>query len=237
VSRLHQLPRGVLLDLDDTILDDTGTIEPCWRYACASQPDARIDPDTLYEAIERTRAWFWSDPERHRVGRLDLDAAARAIVAQSLTDIGADPLLAETISRTYRQRRIDILEPCVGAVETVRWLREQGCRLALVTNGASVTQRNKVSRYGLLELFDTILIEGELGFGKPDPRVYMRALKDLNVTAVDAWMIGDHLEFDVAQPQKMGLHGIWIDARGQGVPPGRDVRPHRILRRLSDLRW
>ena len=38
------------------------------------------------------------------------------------------------------------------------------------------------------ELFDSILIEGELGFGKPDPRIYMRALKELNVTAVDAWM-------------------------------------------------
>lgn len=230
------LPRGVLLDLDDTILDDAGTIEPCWRYACASQPDARVDPDTLYQAIERTRAWYWSDPERHRLGRLDLDAAARDIVAQSLADIGGDPVLAETIAGTYRQRRMAVLQPFPDALDTVRWLRQQGCRLALVTNGAAVTQRNKVSKFGLLELFDSILVEGELGFGKPDPRIYTRALKDLNVTATDAWMVGDHLDFDVAQPQKMGLHGIWIDVRGRGVPAGRTVRPDRILRRLSDLR-
>ena len=36
--------------------------------------------------------------------------------------------------------------------------------------------------------------------------------------------------------QREGIAGIWIDARGRGVPAGHDVRPHRIIERLSDLR-
>jgi len=232
------LPQGILFDLDDTILDDSGTIEPSWRHACAScQGSVRVDPESLYRAIERTRAWFWSDPERHRVGRLDLDAAARAIVEQSLIDVGApDPGLAETIAAAYRRQRVALLRPCPDAVDTIRWLRDEGCRLALVTNGRASTQRDKVSRFGLLELFDSISIEGELGFGKPDPRIYTRALKELDVDAWNAWMVGDHLEFDIAQPQRMGLSGIWIDVGGAGLPPENTVRPDRILRRLSDLR-
>ena len=233
-----QLPRGILLDLDDTILDDSGTIEPCWRHACRSaQLDVGADPDALYRAIERTRAWFWSDPERHRMGRLDLDAAARAIVVQSLEDLGArDAGMADRIAATYRHERVAALQPLPNALDTVRWLRERGCRLALVTNGAAAMQTDKISRFGLRELFESISIEGELGFGKPDPRIYARALREIDVAAADAWMVGDHLEFDIAQPQRMGLLGVWIDGSGAGVPAASAVRPDRILRRLSDLR-
>ena len=97
-------------------------------------------------------------------------------------------------------------------------------------------QRGKITRFGLTDLFDTILIEGEVGFGKPDPRVYARALESLEVAAADAWMVGDNLEWDVAEPQRQGIYGIWIDVWGRGLPPRHPVRPNRIIRRLSELR-
>lgn len=233
------LPRALLLDLDDTILEDSGNTARCWRdacLACRSELGDR-DPAELHQQIERTRAWFWADPERHRQGRLDLDAAARTVVARALAESGpANANLAATIAAMYRQRREATAQPFPHAVETLRWLREMGCRLALVTNGRGTTQRDKVTRFSLEELFDAILIEGELGFGKPDPRIYARALEGLAVAAGDAWMVGDNLECDVEQPQKMGLQGIWLDVQGAGLPPGNTVRPHRILRTLSELR-
>ncbi len=66
-------------------------------------------------------------------------------------------------------------------------------------------QRSKINRFGLADLFDLILIEGEVGFGKPDPRVYERALESLGVAAGDTWMVGDNLEWDVAEPQRQGI--------------------------------
>jgi putative hydrolase of the HAD superfamily len=115
-------------------------------------------------------------------------------------------------------------------------MREQGCRLALLTNGSSRGQREKINRFDLAGLFDMILVEGEVGFGKPDPRMYARALSELNAAADEAWMVGDNLEWDVAGPQREGIAGIWIDRRGHGVPPGGQVRPDRIITRLADLR-
>ena len=85
-------------------------------------------------------------------------------------------------------------------------------------------------------MFDLILIEGELGFGKPDPRIYARALDELGVSPSEAWMVGDNLEWDVAQPQRQGILGIWVDVRGTGLPPGQRVRPDRTIRRLSELK-
>jgi putative hydrolase of the HAD superfamily len=196
-----------------------------------------LDPRTVYETIEKIRDWYWSDAERHRVGRLDLAAARREVVRLSLTDIGLDaPDLADRIGNSYDVLRHAGIRPFEGAIPTVRWLRDSGCRLALLTNGSSDAQRSKIARFGLAELFDAILIEGELGFGKPDPRVYLRALAELDVSPSHTWMVGDNLEWDVAQPQRHGILGIWIDGRGAGVPPGRSVQPDRIIRRLADLR-
>jgi putative hydrolase of the HAD superfamily len=48
-------------------------------------------------------------------------------------------------------------------------------------------------------------------------------------------MVGDHLEFDVAGPQQLGLRGAWLDRPGTGVPAGVTVRPDRILRSLDEM--
>jgi putative hydrolase of the HAD superfamily len=191
----------------------------------------------LVEAVHRVRAWYWSDAERHRIGRLDLLAAYREVVRMACEEVGlARSSAADKIAAHYRSRRDEEIRPFPDAVETVRWLRDAGCRLALLTNGAAGAQRSKIERFGLEDLFDTILIEGELGFGKPDPRVYARALADLAVEPNDAWMVGDNPEWDVAAPQRQGIFGIWVDRWERGLHPSAEVVPDRVIRRLRELR-
>jgi putative hydrolase of the HAD superfamily len=233
------LPRAFLLDLDDTILDDSSGVVACWQDACRAH-HARmdgLDAVEVFAAIDRLREWYWSDPERHRVGRLELAWARGEVVRLALADLGVDDEgLARQIGDTYHALRDEAIKPFDDAVATVEWLREQGCRLALLTNGGSQGQRRKIDRFDLARLFDAILIEGEVGFGKPDPRIYTQALAALDVSASEAWMVGDNLEWDVAGPQREGIAGIWIDARRSGVPAGHAIRPDRIIGRLADLR-
>ena len=234
-----KLPRAVLLDLDDTILDDSSGVVTCWREACTSYCSAvnGLDAEVVFDAIDRTREWYWSDPERHRVGRLELAWARGEVVRLALAELGVDDVeLARRIGDKYHALRDEAIKPFDDAVSTVKWLRSQGCCLALLTNGGSSGQRQKIDRFNLAPLFDAILIEGEVGFGKPDPRIYTHALATLGVAASETWMIGDNLEWDVAGPQREGIAGVWIDARDRGVPAGHPVRPDRIIGRLADLR-
>ena len=235
---ISPLPRAVLLDLDDTIVDDSRLIVSCWRDACFAHASAleSIDPAAVIEEIERTRTWYWADPERHRLGRLRLADSRRDVVRMSLEKLGIDrPSVADAIAAHYEDARERGLEPIEGSVETVHWLRARGCRLALLTNGNGQAQRLKIDRFQLGPLFDHILIEGELGFGKPDPRVYDLALERLAVAPEDTWMVGDNLEWDVAAPQRLGVSGIWIDGHGRGLPANLEFTPTRVIRRLSDL--
>jgi putative hydrolase of the HAD superfamily len=122
-----------------------------------------------------------------------------------------------------------------GARETLARLHEQGIPLALVTNGDKTHQRRKIEMHDLARFFDVIVIEGEFGVGKPDEAVYRHALRALAVSPREAWMVGDNLEWDVAAPQRLGLRAAWVDASGQGLPPGSSVRPDRILRTFTEL--
>lgn len=232
-------PSALLLDLDDTILDDSSLVHESWRDACAGHAHrlAPLDAAVVVDAIRKTSKWFWDDPDRHREGRLQLEAARREVVRLALLGLGVgDAELAGCIGDAYSQRRDIGMGPLPDAIETVRWLRESGRRLALLTNGAAVAQRRKIARFELTDLFDVILVEGELGFGKPDERVYTQALGALGVKPSDAWMVGDNLEWDVAAPQRLGLSGVWIDARGRGLPVQSAVKPDYIVRSLADLR-
>jgi len=195
-----------------------------------------VDPAALWEEIQRTRTWYWSNPARHRDGRLDLDRARLEVVQIALSTLGIEaPGHAEKVARAYGTMRDERIRPFPGALETVRWLRSRGCRLALITNGNALGQRAKVDRFQLAELFDVILIEGEQGFGKPDARIYAKALEALGVSPAEAWMVGDNFEWEVVHPKRLGLTCVWVDVHGSG-PPSHPTVPDRIIRTLSELR-
>lgn len=232
------IPKAILLDLDDTILNDSGSVQACWEAACLScAPACGIEPDVLMKAIHNSGHWFWSDPERHRAGRLDLRRARSEVARLALAALGIENReLAEEIGGIYDDLRDERIEVFPDAIDTLDWFRESGSRLALLTNGNGAPQRKKIERFGIERFFDAIFIEGEIGFGKPDERVYRLALDALAVDARDAWMAGDNLEWDVAQPQRLGIFAIWIDASGSDHSKLGPIRPDRIVRRLSDLR-
>ena len=235
----HQSPAALLLDLDDTILDDSSLVQDSWRAACGGQAHrfAPLEAGIVVDAIRNKSKWFWDDPDRHREGRLQLDAARRQVVKLALLELEIDdPQLADCIGDAYSHHRDVGMQALPDAIDTVRWLRETGRRLALLTNGAEAAQRRKIARFEIADLFDVILVEGELGFGKPDERVYHRALDALGVHPSDAWMAGDNLDWDVGAPQKLGIRGVWIDVRGRGVPPQSAVRPDFIVRSLAGIR-
>jgi HAD superfamily hydrolase (TIGR01509 family) len=237
---VDDLPPALLLDMDDTILDDSATVEACWDRTCAAfAGPAGVEPAALRAAVHAEKAWFWSDGDRHRAGRLDLDAARTAIVAGALRRLGreADGVAGEA-ARAYALCRRDACRPFPGALEALAAFRARGTRLALITNGASDVQREKIARFGLEGFFEGIFIEGEMGFGKPDERVFRRALAAVGAEPRDAWVVGDNLEWEIVPAKRLGMGAVWVDPAGRGLEIPReatDARPDRVVRAIREL--
>ena len=227
--------RALLLDLDDTLLDYSGGVDACWEAACATAA-GEVAQAPLVAALAETRRSFWSDPEHNRRERVHMVRAWTGIATLALERCGGDPRLGAAVAEAFAARRRSVMTLFPDAVQVLTALRERGTPLGLVTNGDAREQRAKIERHDLARFFGAIVIEGEFGAGKPDAAVYRTALAGLGVAAgPEVWMAGDHLEFDVAGAQRLGLRAAWLDRPGLGVPAESAVRPDRILRELGEL--
>jgi putative hydrolase of the HAD superfamily len=167
---------------------------------------------------------------------MDLNGAAREIVRHAFADSGLDSVdVAHRIADEYRARRTASIVPYPRAIETLETVRARGIRTALLTNGEAMHQRASIDRFTLAPYFDCIVIEGEFGTGKPDERVFHHAMQTVGCRPEATWMIGDNLEADIAPAVSLGLHAVWVDAAGTGLPPDPPANPHRIVQAISEL--
>jgi putative hydrolase of the HAD superfamily len=232
------LPKAIIFDLDDTLITQTETSETSWREIFdlyAAHFEASNRQKTL-EAILKSVRWFWSDPTRHKRGRLDLRKARREIVAGVFLAQKIDnPFLVVMLADSLSARREGAVALFPDVITTLTCLRGLGLKLGLVTNGESKGQRDKIDRFGLAALFDLIQIEEEAGIGKPEAGVYEMVLQKLAIVPEEAWMIGDNLIWDIEAAQKAGLKAVWIDRAGKGLPADTGIQPDRIIRSLAEL--
>ena len=229
-------PEAIFFDMDGTILDWETGMEESWLASCEQHCDGAHTPAQLHDAIRTRRTWFWADADRAYRGRIDLDDASREIVRHAFADLGIDRVdVAERLADHYRALRAAAIAPYPGATETLKALRGRGIPLALITNGEARNQRRSVEKHALEQFFDCIVIEGEFGCGKPDERVFRHALAATGCGPELAWMVGDNLAADIETPHRLGMHTVWVDARGTGLPDGAPVRPHRIVRSIVEL--
>lgn len=235
---MKELPRAILIDLDDTIIDDSGCVESCWQDACA-EDGLRIeglDVDLLRREVRAHADAWWSNATRHQIGRLDLRAATREIVTETMRKHGwGNDAIAAEVAGHYRDLREERTALFPGSIETLEWLRSQGVRLGMMTNGGAQGQRKKIEQFALEPYFDHILIEGEFGCGKPDPRVFATLLDALQVESHETWAVGDNIEADVFGAMDAGIHGIWINAGDEGLPNGTARSPDRVVTSLREL--
>ena len=229
-------PTAVFFDMDGTILDWQTGMEEAWIAVCEKHAEHACDPTQMYEAIRVRRDWFWSDAMRAQRGGMNLELAARETVLWAFADLGiADPERAHRIADEYRARRDEEMAPYPGAIETLQAFRDRGIPLALITNGAAKSQRRSIEKYALERYFACVIVEGEFGVGKPDERVFQHALAALSTDPSTTWMVGDNLTADIAVPHALGMHTVWVDESGSGLPATAPVQPHRIVRAIAEL--
>jgi putative hydrolase of the HAD superfamily len=229
-------PKGIFLDLDDTIIAFDAVAAASWEAAVALHGEAVGDRPlaSVVQSIRDASVAYWQDLALHRAGRMAIPKARRQIIASGLAVHGiVDEALVEALAFDYDRIHSEAIYVFPGAAETIRRLRAQSIKLALITNGAAASQRAKVVRFGLEALFDLVLIEQECGFGKPDPRVYQRALQVFGLRPDEVWMVGDHWEFDVRGAAAVGITPVWVNP-GHLHPPA-PLPGLMIVDALSDL--
>ena len=85
-------------------------------------------------------------------------------------------------------------------------------KLGIVTNFMDgPTARRVFDDLGYEEIFDSLIVSAEMGYMKPSPVLFRRALDELGSKPENAIMVGDTYEVDVVGARKAGIRGVLVD--------------------------
>lgn len=113
--------------------------------------------------------------------------------------------------------------------------RKSGRRIGMVSN-FDAGLRKILADAGFMDYIDAVIVSAEVGCEKPDPRIFEAAMNALDVSAAETIHVGDDA-FDVVGAAAAGIRPVWLSVSGDPwkVPPGSNVEPAAVIRRLLDL--
>ena len=119
-----------------------------------------------------------------------------------------------------------------GAVETLRELKQRGYLLGVVTNGVSSLQNIKLDTAGIRDLFDVVVVSGDIGIYKPDRRIFDEACRRAGVRNDQALFVGDHPVNDIEGALGAGMPAIRMNYgdfknKGLGKPTVAEIEEIR----------
>ncbi|HXM19409.1 MAG TPA: HAD family hydrolase [Candidatus Tumulicola sp.] len=226
--------RAIFFDLDDTLVEDTLALEQCAEAAVREvAPGIRADPRALAVAYVESAIDFWESLEpgaaRPRSGDIRPSMWRAALARHGIEDAS----LAGKIAERYDVLRLERAELLPEAVPVLAALHGR-YKLAIITNGFAETHEKKIARLELGRFFDHVILAGEMQLVKPDPAIFVHAMALAGATPQDSVMVGDRYNRDIAGAHAAGMRAIWIQMRGETVPPGARP-PDAVIARIGDL--
>ncbi|MBQ1346980.1 MAG: HAD family hydrolase [Erysipelotrichaceae bacterium] len=103
-------------------------------------------------------------------------------------------------------------------------------KLAILSNGDSSSQHNKIKKVNIEGYFDEVIVSGDLGIHKPDARIFDIMAKRLGVKNEECLMIGDVFATDILGAYRANMTPVWVVS--DPLRPAESYKGYRI----EDLR-
>jgi epoxide hydrolase-like predicted phosphatase len=190
--------RGLVVDWGGVLTGDLGAVVRSWAA------DDGIDLD-VYVSIMRD--WF-GEPVGSEARLNPIHALERGEMTVPDFEHRLASALGERTGRPVAavgllQRMFEKFEHAPEMTALVRRARESGLRTGLLSNSWG----NDYPRDGWDEMFDVIVISGEVGMRKPEPRIFVHTL-DLMGLAADECVFVDDIRHNIEAAVSLGMVGV-----------------------------
>jgi REG-2-like HAD superfamily hydrolase len=111
-----------------------------------------------------------------------------------------------------------------GTLDGLELMRRTGTRVGMISNW-DTRLRSLLDGLGVLERLDVLVVSGEIGIEKPDPRIFEHAARELGVPIGAMVHVGDDAEDDIAGATAAGARAVHVDEARDLVAAARRVWP------------
>jgi putative hydrolase of the HAD superfamily len=126
----------------------------------------------------------------------------------SLWDID-EKTLGEETARAFRSASLRRLQVFPQSVRLLDELKEYP--LGVVSNGQRVFSEIELRYLNLFDHFKSVIFSSDLGFKKPDPRIFLAGARALGLNEKEVLYIGDNFENDIIPSVKLGMKAMHIE--------------------------
>lgn len=190
--------RAVFFDFDDTLGNREIYAYRCYRDILKERTDI-ADPVEFEAVLQHVMIW-----DQHG----DVN---KSYVADMLKKTYGIDVAEEDFNTYWDSVLWKYAVPFEGAADTLAYLQKK-YMLGVITNGPSEGQRKKLEQSGLMRFFDPehIIVSGDYGIKKPDPRLFLAACRKLDVKPEESVFVGDIFARDVLGACRAGMKPVWI---------------------------
>ena len=203
---------GILFDCYKTLIDIVTDEDDKKTYESVSNwliyQGVRITPDQLKSEYKGscllgTQAVGQEYPE------IRVEKTFEVICKQnSLWDID-EKTLGEETARAFRSASLRRLQVFPQSVRLLDELKEYP--LGVVSNGQRVFSEIELRYLNLFDHFKSVIFSSDLGFKKPDPRIFLAGARALGLNEKEVLYIGDNFENDIIPSVKLGMKAMHIE--------------------------
>jgi putative hydrolase of the HAD superfamily len=140
------------------------------------------------------------------------NAITQALPPEKLKQL---PLFLAEMHRSLSRQRLQLFPEVRTVLEQLR----PYYRFAVATDALSPYALPELRHVGLAEFFNPIIVSGDVGYRKPDPRLFRKALDALGTSAGETAYVGDDLEQDVLGAKQVGMKTVLFCSGPQQVDP------------------
>ncbi|TVY02299.1 HAD family hydrolase [Cohnella terricola] len=256
--------KAVLFDLDDTLLWDDRSVSEAFKATCRYGAEATgVDENELEAAVRReARALYETyetfsftqmigiNPFEALWGKFEAgehpmfrklqqiapeyrsNAWTRGLAALGVDQPGLGLQLAEMFPAQRRKLKY-VYEETFAILDELK----KSYKLLLLTNGSPDLQQEKLDGVPeLIPYFDSIVISGNFGEGKPSSNLFAHAMEQIGIRPEEGIMVGDKLTTDILGANRIGMTSVWINrhntVRSDEIIPAYEIKS---LTELSDL--
>ena len=224
--------KHIFFDLDRTLWDFDAAAEVAFEriYDKYHLKDLGIpSAHDFHEVYHPLNEKLWELYRENKITKDDLNRT-RFLKPLEHYDIH-DVELADHLSEDYVYWSPRIVRLVPGTMELLEYLKPK-YHLHLITNGFQEVQHTKLSGSGMEPYFETLTVSEEINIKKPNPEIFLYALKKAGATAEESLMIGDEMAVDIDGARAAGIDQVFFNPSGQEDPGERTYE----VRHLSDIK-
>lgn len=202
---MHNNPdddRVVFFDVDDTLLDTSTFAQTARKAAIELMVDngLPLDKDEAYGVLKTIIRQKGSNYGKH------FNILTEVVLGHE------DPMLVALGMITYHNVKIALLRPFAETIDTLIYLKNQGYRLGVISNGITIKQWEKLVRLNVYSFFDAVITSEEVGAKKPDKLIFDVALRKMNGDPEKSIMIGNKFKEDALGAVNAGMSAILVNS-------------------------